>query len=311
MLDTVAVRIPVQLSPKQKFMWGNNRNYPPNNANGETEYFYQTITSESGAVIVLKWYPANLKFPESAMIIHVSLPKILFGENISMIRSKAQVEEAVRAVNHAFRTKEWMPNLDLGKGFLVRVDIPYNHHVGSLLHEYLEVMFRLQYSQRETKPYYPGYGVVYHSKIARTTFYDKKKESMSISADGILRQETSIRKGFNIERRMGIPWPKLYDVSKAWTIAMLRKDLSQLGLCNLTISNREFALDVLVEEYGFVEGIKLYGYMNANKYISREEALSLGVSRNTLLNWNNKIDAAGISPNFSERKELPGLEINL
>ena len=170
---------------------------------------------------------------------------MLFGDNVQLIEEQWQIDEAIYLVNQFLPTIPWIPKVDFGAGTLFRVDVTYNHPVGDRAYDYIKALFNLDgdYPQRDTRPWKYS-GVQFYSKATTTTFYDLLKKHQTLSASGLLRQETSMCESRNIDERMGKGSPTLRDVTIGWLADTLDKDLKVLHLDNAIICSRDLALEL-------------------------------------------------------------------
>ena len=68
-----------------------------------------------------------------------------------------------------------------------------------MVNDYIEAMGNLEYPHRRTK-HHRFEGVEYRAKHKTTKFYNKEHESGFVEAKGILRQETTLMKGKDIQK---------------------------------------------------------------------------------------------------------------
>lgn len=309
MLDTVQVMAHVSPTSKQLENWLNNPLIIP----GEEprNKFFQNAAMDSGAGINLIYYPSNPRYPEPALLIQVSLPKVLYGNNVEMITSQGDIDDAIREVNDFIGGTPWIPNVDIGKEALYRIDLAYNHQVGDRVQDYIRALSNLDYPLRKTEPYLHE-GVQFFSSAASTKFYDKHQESLLQSALGILRQETTLRRNSYIARRMGGQRPTLRDVTPLWVSETLQEDLRRLGLLNGMITNRDLALEILTSHYGMNTAMHLLGYLMASQSMTTEQMIDNGTSERSIQRWNKMLADAGVSLAMTDAKvALPPLTIDM
>ena len=308
MLDTVAVKFPVSLTSIQLDEWVSHPLILPNGKK-KPKYFQNTVM---GGVIPINftYYPPNPRYPDPHFRIGVSLPRVLFGDNVQLIEEQSQIDEAIYLVNQFLPTIPWIPKVDFGAGTLFRVDATYNHPVGDRAYDYIKALFNLDgdYPQRDTRPWKYS-GVQFYSKATTTTFYDLLKKHQTLSASGLLRQETSMRESRNIEERMGKGSPTLRDVTIGWLADTLDKDLKVLHLDNAIICSRDLALEILLNKYGVYKGTRLYGYLITRQSMSRKQLISKGAKDNALWERDNALHDAGVALTMTEKVSLPPLSI--
>lgn len=311
MIDTIGVRF--HLSPTQEQLQESWVGLPLQiPGEDDREHYFQNAQMSTEVWMRFEYNPPNIKYEKPSLNISVSLPKAMYGENVSMICDEEELEESISGVNQFIETLSWVPSVDIGEGYLYRVDVAYNHDVGEWVPDYIEALFQLQYPRRKTKPYYPEEGVQFYSTVATTSFYDKYEESKLNAARGMLRQETSLRRNTRIGKRMGVDKPRLRDVTKEWAIEMLRHDLEVLGLQERIITDRDMALEILVRKYGYNTGSNLYGHWCALQTMTREQMIEKGCSERTIRERNRRITDVGIAmTSVGEKVVLPPLEIVL
>lgn len=228
-----------------------------------------------------------------------------------MITQETELREAMSLVNQFIAGKSWLPELDFGTGILYHLDAAYNHQVGEHVQDYIRALFNLDYLNRKTQPY-PHEGVQFKSRVTTTKFYDKRKECLSPSANGILRQETSLRHASYIERRMGLEDPTLLDITIDWLAQVLQNDLKKLHLQNAVITDRSTAQWVLKQIYGWSLGDKLFAHLYDRQSTSKAQMIAEGKGESTIRKYEKLITDAGVSLTLTEDGlQLSPLEIRL
>jgi hypothetical protein len=310
MLETVGVRFPISPTDTQLKQWVWKPTIYPDGT--RMERYTQEIALDSGGHVNFEFYPIYGKYKEPCLKTWLSLPKALFGENVSMIVRDGEMQEAIDMVNARLASLKWLPAVALRQGYLYRLDCAYNHQVGHRLPDYASALFMLEYPGRDTKPYHPHLGVQFYSKVATTTFYDKQAESLLPQAQGILRQESSLRKNMHIGRRLGVESPKLGDVRITMAEGILRKDLIVLGIDTSITVNRDQALDILMHEYGPIKGAQLYGVWYAIATTNAEQLRNLGANDRTMQRKVSQTRQAGLSLAYTDSQvPLPPLSIQI
>jgi hypothetical protein len=310
MIDTTTIQFPVLLTSKQLQHWiGHPLIFPDGRTNPK---YFLNPRMNNGTVISFRYYPPNPPFYSLPWLgIQVSLPNVLFGNNIQTLKGEADFKEAIYMVNQFLERYSWLPNIDFGLGFLWRVDLVYDHHVGERVQDYVRALFKLDYPSRKTLPY-PHEGVQFKSGVATTKFYDKWFESSLSPAYGTMRQETTLRHTYYIGRRMGIQYPTLKDISIPWVTKVLQEDLQKLHLQSCIISDRSTALIVLEQKYGWKQGDKLFGHLYARQSVSRKQMIADGKSERTIRKYEGQITNAGVSLTITDDgMQLAPLEIRM
>jgi hypothetical protein len=311
MLDTVIVWFPV--SPTQKQLQGNWVGHPLIFPDGKNlPKYFQNAKMDNGTLVKFKYYPPNPPhYPLPWLSIQVSLPKVLYGNNVQMITKKSDIGEAIQRVNQFLGRLSWLPSLDIGSGTLWQVDLAYNHPVGEYVQDYVRALLKLDYPKRHTKPY-PHEGVQFLSGVGILKFYDKLVECSMPDAYGYLRQESVLRHTYYIGRMMGIEYPTLKDIAIPWITGVLQKDLQKLHLTRNIITDRSTAQAMLVKIYGWSQGDKLFGHLYARQSMSEEQMISSGMSARTIRKYKKQITDVGIALTLcDDGMQLAPLEIKL
>lgn len=313
MIDSVTVSFPISPTLRQLEEW---KNHPLILPTGEVfgKRFKNAVINDT-APIDFTFFPPNPKYVNPALHVQVSLPKVLFGNNVEMITSESEIEQVIAIVNSFIAELKWMPEMDLGAGRLYRVDAAYNYQVGERVEDYISAISKSFYPNRKTGPYlFKGIEGVQFTSLskhpsARLIFYDKWKESHLPSAYGCLRQESSLRHANYIERRTGIDNPTLRDVKIDWLIQLLQIDLKRLHLDKTVIYPRDMAQEILVNKYGYPMGIKLHGHLIARQSMTREQMIASGAKQRTLQHWEMQIADAGMATTMTDKVALPALSL--
>lgn len=308
MLDTIIVQFPISPTSNQLQGWiGHPLIFPDGK---ELPMYFQNAKMVNGTMISFKYYPPNPpRYPLPWLGIQISLPMVLFGNNVRMITGKSDIEESIHQVNQFLGEKSWLPRLDFGSGFLWQVDLVYNHQVGEHVQDYVRALSKLDYPKRDTQPY-PHEGVQFWSGVAVLKFYDKWVECSIPDAYGNLRQESVLRHTYYIERRMGIQYPTLEDISIHWVTKVLQRDLQMLHLARNIITERSIAQTVLEQKYGWNHGYKLFGHLCARQNMSKKQMIRNGQSERTIRKYEKQIADVGLSLALTDDgMQLPPLDI--
>jgi hypothetical protein len=310
MIDSVIVRFPISPTLIQLQDW---ISHPLIFPNGEKiPKYFQNTKMINGTVISCKYYPPNPPhYPLPWLGIQVSLPKVLYGNNIELITGISEIEGAICKINQFIGEKSWLPNLDFRSGLLWQVDLVYDHQVGDQAQDYIRALYKLDYKMRKTQPY-PHEGVQFKSNVASTKFYDKYIESSSSLAIGTLRQETTLRHTYYIGRQMGTQYPTLNDISVSWVSTILKEDLQKLHLLGCIITDCSSAQARLVQNYGWNHGDKLFGHLYARQSMSKKQMVANGKNKRTIRKYEKQITDAGVSLTLAEDCiRLPSLNIQM
>jgi hypothetical protein len=130
---------------------------------------------------------------------------------------------------------------------------------------------------------------------------------------GILRQETSILDGKDIQKILHARKPTLLDVTREGVRDYLNDDLKKLTLLDNSIANRDIALKILCDAHGPNAGLHYYGLLNA-RMVKSKPILSheLQMHPRSLERRLQKIVDPGIALTLTDREEpLPPLHVRL
>lgn len=307
MIDTFRVKDALSPSTSELEAWDRRITTKANGQIGEQYTLNVNVTPDEVSVRCT-YFPHDYK-SNPMLTIEASLPKLVYGNNYTMIDD---LQAAALRANEILATIKGLPAVDILRGELLRMDPCYNHQVGSLVPDYVNAIGHLEYPHRRTK-HHRNEGAEFRSKHTTTKFYDKYRETGDVGAFGILRQETTILKGRNIAKRMGIPHPKLGDVTREWVIQTLQEDLANLQLTAGPIPTRDTALEALCLAYGPDAGIYYWGLLQARITSSKPQLRQATRTHpRTLDRRLRKIAEAGIAPTLTESSEpLPSLKIDL
>jgi len=303
MLDTIRVKWPISPTQEQLSHWICKTT---KSEKGKKEYFiYNTKFDE--ALLKFTYYPLDYKL-KPLLSLEVSLPKLLFDNNYRMLGS---IDGTIKITNILLDGLPNLPHLDISEGILIRLDMCYNHQVGDMVDDYVEAIGRLEYPHRRTK-HHRFEGAEFRSKHITTKFYNKEHETGCIEAKGILRQETTLLRGKDIQKFLGKPKPTLLDVTYEKVTEYLQNDLAKLGLLNNSIATRDTALKQLCESHGEYAGYYYFGILNNKQKKSRKELKRFSNAHARSIDRRlRKIVDTGIPLTLTDQKEpLPPLLIN-
>ena len=304
MLDTIRVKFPIGPTDEQLKAWTSKTTKTPT---GERKaYIYNPILDD--VTLRFTYLPVDYT-GRPMMTLEFSLPKLIFGNNHQMLQS---TDGAVKIANMQLDAVPHIPKLDLGEGILIRLDLCYNHQVGELVDDYINALGKLEYPHRRTK-YHRSEGAEFKAKHKTTKFYNKEFESGFIEAHGILRQETTMLSGKDIQKFLGKSKPTLLDISREQVIAELNSDLEKLGLLNNSIGNQNTALQRLTDVHGEYAGVFYYGLLiNKTSKSKKRIARETNQHARSLDRRLKKIVDAGLPLTITDKEEpLPPLKIDL
>jgi len=308
MIDSIKLGFHCYLTSKQLEEWTmmTSTQYKPTS---KISTKFQTWIKFPYGSIHVKYYPQDRNNrPEPLLLFEMSLPKLVYGNNIQMIDSPSlAIQKAQEIIGQYF----YIPSVDLTMGTLYRLDLCYNFQVGEQVSEWIRQLFKLEYPRRKTKPYYPTEGVQYYSKRASLSFYNKEDETKDPTAHGILRMEASWRDKNQIGKLVNKPLATIGDFSSDVTVVLLNKELDRLGVNGQSPDDPTAALRILLKKKGLKWGFHLFGHLHARQIASRKVLIKMGVSRQIISRSQKKIKAAGLSMSIAENGVvLPKLVID-
>lgn len=129
--------------------------------------------------------------------IEVSIPKLLFTNNIMMLNTK-DIGTFFDTITHQLYELLGC-NIDKSEWICKRVDVCWNFQVGAKVDDYIKQFSLLKFPYRDTLVYNHSESVVWENNSNRTTLYNKELEvkkndkdrNLIAQAKGILRFETS------------------------------------------------------------------------------------------------------------------------
>jgi len=170
---------PEALAQRGGWRWQSSKSL----SSGEvTDKFYLNASSDEGQTLPrLTWFASS-----GYLVCEVSLPKLLFGQNVSLVY-EAQLAEAFEMLSQFVRDKTGVAG-NVASWNVSRVDYCYAWQVGDLLPSYLEAVSRLSLS-RHNRRCVNGDSVAWLCKSNRIQFYSKFEECKLPIAEGVLRFE--------------------------------------------------------------------------------------------------------------------------
>lgn len=304
MLDTIRVKFPIAPTEEQLEKWTLKTTRM---GTGERKvYIYNPAVGET--TLRFTYFPVDYS-GHPMLTLECSLPKLIFDNNYQMLGS---IDQAIKVANTNLTDIPNIPKLDIAEGILIRLDLCYNHQVGNAVDDYIKALGNLDYPHRRTK-YHRYEGVEFRAKHKTTKFYNKEHESGYMEARGILRQETTMLDGKDIQQFLHKPKPTLLDISRELVTEELQNDLEKLRLLNNSIANRDTAFEALCKAHGEYAGFYYWALLlnktNKSRKRIKKEAKTHPRSIDRKL---KKIVDAGIPLTLTDREEpLPPLSIEL
>ena len=302
MLDTIRVKYPIIPEKEQLEPWKQLLTVTQESVRQRHIYNYKLDEAMLKYTYIPTDYSGN-----PLLMLELSLPKLLFGNNYQMFDD---IAETIKIGNQKLLDVPHVPILDLAEGILIRLDMCYNHQVGGMVSDYVRAIGNLDYPHRRTK-HHRNEGAEFRAKHKTTKFYDKERETKMPEAVGILRQEITLMSGKDIQKSLGINKPRLTDITKNFVIEQLENDLAKLRLLGNSIHTRDTAPKILCETYGSKAGIYYYGLLELKNSKSKKEiAIEIATHPRSLDRHLKKVTDAEIPLTLTDRHEpLPPLEI--
>jgi hypothetical protein len=302
-IDTIIVGFPEYLT--DDFVSG----WPRQSKQYGLETYTTMIKTSDDKPITVTYHPKNMAGKRSPILLfQLSLPRMVSKCNHDMSYDLFQaIDEANSIIPYFLPFRE----LKIENGRLVRLDLCYQHDVGDLVPDYINILSRSDYSRRQTEPY-KDCGVQYPSTEETAKFYDKFRQCHHFEAQGYLRQEITIRGSDHIRELLGNKSPILSNIDKSFAQRILERDLVRLRLDGKLICNRGREVEILTNRYGSTKASSLIGYMHYRESYSREQLISRNIFTPQAIAYRERqIADAGIAIQTCEKVELPPLSINL
>ncbi|WP_445489209.1 hypothetical protein [Niallia sp. 03133] len=191
MFDTVRMRLADIHIEKETFR---------NIGNVKTTTYYDSETGVLNDRYILKHeefpyivYYSNTK----SLIIQLSIPKFLYGENISVI-NKGDIKSFWERFEQRLKVLLGIV-VERSKWIVQRVDVCWNFKVGNKVSDYIKYLGTKRLPYKSTNCINQSETVIYKNKSSRIMFYDKQKEckvnkqpeDIISRAEGVLRMEIS------------------------------------------------------------------------------------------------------------------------
>ena len=186
MIDTVKLSFNHEMSPQELKGW-KSKHGEHKNGYFSHSYTYSIKTQNNSKITCFYLFPSYLGEP--LLTLEFSLPKLLFGNNIQVV---CDLDDAIFQANRKLENLPRIPEIDISKGEILRLDIAYNHNIGLHVKDYIDYLSKQSFSRRTTHSYLHS-TAYFSNKTISSKFYDKFLESQLSEAQGLLRQEISYR----------------------------------------------------------------------------------------------------------------------
>lgn len=311
MIDTIGVQYPISIS--KDILWSSWGYEREPKRRGFYSRWKLEVPMQNGCVVTYLYFPHTITgYP--LIQVEFSLSHLVYGDNFYLVFN---LEEVINRANHLLPIVPGIPELDLWKGILYRLDVCYNFQVGRLVPFYIKAVQPLVFSRRHPRPY-SNQGFQWGNKQTSLKIYNKelwyigKKLPLNPGAKGVLRSEVTLRRNA-VKKLTGKKHPSLHDITIEITLNTLESELSRLGLLNRSIGTYDTTLSILCEIYGIDAGFCYFGALAANvEYPNRETILAAsGIHPRTLDRRLKKVLAAGLPLTMTKTEQpLPALTID-
>ena len=251
--------------------------------------------------------------PWGELKVETSLPKILYGDNVELLKNEDVpnvLDELSNRVADSFGSiphmGEWQIRGRIDAVFGWNAIWSDENHVVDYLHAFKSLELPRHYSQsvdRESTLYWRN-----KSRVIR--MYDKEAEAKVDKACGILRFEVqSNRASSELKGVVEVESRKVKDVL-TWdnAKAILKRYLGKLGT-DLVVTDEEKAFRLMIKHFGYTKSRRLLGVIHAHRIFSCDELENMGASRITLWRDIREVNSIGLSVATNESGLLPPLTL--
>lgn len=251
--------------------------------------------------------------PWGELKVETSLPKILYGDNVELLRDEDipnVLDELSNRIADSFgdipHVGEWRVHGRIDAVFEWNAIWDNENHVVDYLHAFKSLELPRHYSQsvdRESTLYWRN-----KSRVIR--MYDKEAEAKVDKACGILRFEVqSNRASSELKGVAEVESTKAKDVL-TWNNAkaILERYLDRLGT-DLVVTDEEKAFRLMIKHFGYTKSRRLLGVIHAHRIFSRDELENMGASRITLWRDIREVNSIRLSVATNESGLLPPLTL--
>ncbi|UFJ41244.1 hypothetical protein LOK74_01435 [Brevibacillus humidisoli] len=250
------------------------------------------------------------------LVVEVSIPKFLYGNNITMI-TDGDIPIFFRKLNNYLWDNFYLlPRHDSAYWIVTRMDVCWNFQVGGAVREYIDVFGQIHIPKYTTRVYGDRETVEWMNKSIRMSFYDKERELIARkgskeiieSARGVLRFECNVRNSNQLKKYSMNRWAGELLCGKV-AKQILATYLQRIGVDKaLPTSNTFEQAKQLIDAYGVVKAEQLMGFLLMNDLYG-QEFVRKSYTTSTLTRRMDDLKKAGIAPFFSD-KELPPLDLS-
>lgn len=310
MIDTIGLTYPISIPKDSLNSWDYGKKYQENS-------FFITynlqVYAENGTSITYRYHPYS-KLCTPLLKLEFSLPRLIYGDNLYMIFN---IPEATCEANQKLPSIPGVPDLDLRKGKLHRLDICHNFQVAEFVPYYIDSLQHLEYSRRRTEPYSTR-GVQFRNKQTCLKFYDKERSyidknvPVNPEAKGVLRMEATLKKD-KIKKLTDKENPNIEDIYIESLTYYMDLELKKLGLYCRSIGTYDTTLPELCQTFGWKKGVNLYGFMVSMESYPTIDAFldATGMEKRSCYRYLKNIKDGGYPLTITKNeKPLPPLTID-
>ncbi|MBI3741032.1 MAG: hypothetical protein HY257_04670 [Chloroflexi bacterium] len=270
-----------------------------------------------GQLVELSTLILNRREPPSQLIysplsgalkVETSLPKMLYGENVSLL-APDDVPRALDELSNRISDLVGTPIPHCGTWEMRgRLDAVFAWQVGKKVDDYLHALAQMSLPRHRAEFIDHAKTVYFKSARRWLRSYDKYAESKLPQAKGVLRFEVEMRQGKTEMRRYANTQDFRAREILTWknARAILAHWLGQLG-AGLMIRDDARLFGLLLEQFGNTRAIRLLGYANATRLFGRDGLLARRFNRGYLWRYAREIRAAGAALAVSQSGLLPAL----
>jgi len=294
---------PEELAERGGWRWQSSKSL----LTGETrDKFYLNGDGEEGQVSPrLTWYGGS-----GYLTCEVSLPKLLRGENVSLVY-EAELPEAFARLSQFVRDMTGICS-DVASWSVSRVDYCYCWRVNELLPSYLEAVSRLNLS-RHSRTCVNSSTVAWHCKSNKLQFYSKFEECKLPIAEGVLRFETRINNTrYLCDKVLKTERTAKSLLTNANSATVLNYWLRRLGLHEeRSILSREGLVTAMLARFGVSGFERHYGFLALHDLGGSRLAARRAYSRSTYYRRRKKLaDAGMLTWHTNQSHVLPALVVS-
>ncbi len=238
----------------------------------------------------------------------MSLPKVLYGENVSMI-GPGESEKVLDVVSN--RISDLVGDMPAVREWNVRgrLDCVFSWDAGKQVYDYLQAFKSVGLPRHTTEMVDKEATLYWWNSTRRLRMYDKFKESQEQKAKGLLRFEVQLNHAKQELGALGIHSTRLGDIVN-WGTAkkVLEEYLGRLG-GDLVICDDMKLAKSLVQKVGPAKARRLMGAIVLYRMFSNSDLEALGFERHMAARDRREVARVGLSVGKADRGVLPPLQL--